>query len=192
MPRLWVNSVLLLAAALTLQVFAAASLAMVTFACVLEVWAIVLLGICFRRQLMNWNSLPTPRAALFSLALMMLVVVAISSGHCTPTSPRHENSLGTVMYQDNPNSYIMGAIVGGAIVSDGHNVATNLRLQPSYTYNLFTQEVLICDAPSQELANASVGGPLVLTYETQAHHMVSGIGCHRLVAISEVKSKELK
>ncbi len=106
----------------------------------------------------------TPRAVLFAAAILLTLILALSSGHCTPTKV-HSNSLGVAMYQDNPNSYIEGSIIGGSIVGSGRDIATNIRIQPSHTYNLFTQELLICGGPSEELANTSVGGPLVLTYE---------------------------
>lgn len=134
------------------------------------------------------NALPTPRAFLFIFGILVVITVAISTGHCTPTKV-HTNSLGVTMYQDNPNAYLEGAILGGSIVGSGHNIGTNLRLQPSHTYSLFTQELLICGGPSEELAKASIGGPLVLTYEVQAHRMVNGIGCHDLVGIDVVAAK---
>lgn len=134
------------------------------------------------------NALPTPRAFLFSMGIMALVFIAVATGHCTTT--KHTNSLGVAMYQENPNIYVEGAIIGGSIVGTGRDIATNIRIQPSHTYSLFTQELLICGAPSEELANASVGGPLVITYEVQAHRTVLGIGCHTLVGIDAVKGKD--
>lgn len=130
----------------------------------------------------------TPRAVLFAAAILLTLILGLSNAHCTPTK-EHTNSLGVAMYHDNPYIYVEGAIVGGSIVGTGRNIGTNIRIQPSHTYALFTQELLICGGPSEELANASVGGPLVLTYEAQAHRTVLGIGCHTLLSIDQVKSK---
>ena len=66
----------------------------------------------------------------------------------------------------------------------GGRVATNLRFQPYGTFNLYTEQVLLCDVPTDELIARAGKGPIVLTYKRQAHEAVDGIACHDLEAYS--------
>jgi hypothetical protein len=90
------------------------------------------------------------------------------------------------VYQDNPYTYKAGAIttvsrVDGALV---------VRMQPTGTYALFTEDIMLCDyVNGGDIVNAFIGkkNPMVLTYGTQAHRTVQGVGCHQLVRVDELR-----
>ena len=65
--------------------------------------------------------------------------------------------------------------------------AVVVRIQPLATYNLFTEDILLCD--KKKLAEMFEGkhNPLLLTYKTKASRMVHGIGCHDLVRADELQ-----
>lgn len=117
-----------------------------------------------------------------SLLFLLLTAVMIMTGHAMTTSQKHKNSLGVIQYEDNPNTYIEGAVTNAALVGDG----INLRIQPRGTYGLFTQELLFCDTDDVVLKFAGKNGLVVLTYSTVAHRTIQGIGCHDLRSVDNV------
>ena len=122
----------------------------------------------------------------FAFAIVALLVfgLAVQQGHCA-TSAKHDNGLGVVIEYNNPLMYNFGIIKDGDIVRAGEHVATNLRFQPYGTFTLYTEQVLLCGPPSQELIDRS-GGPIVLAYKRQAHEAVDGIACHDLLGVFSV------
>jgi hypothetical protein len=58
-------------------------------------------------------------------------------------------------------------------------------LQPTGTYQLFTEDVLLCKQPVEMFIGKK--NPMVITYETRAHKTVQGIGCHELKRVDELK-----
>jgi hypothetical protein len=82
-----------------------------------------------------------------------------------------------VIAYDNPFIYNMGIIVDGSVVkSSKGRVAVSLRVQPYGTFELYTEEVLLCGEPTDALRHAS--GPIVLVYKRVAHEMIDGVACH--------------
>ena len=93
------------------------------------------------------------------------------------SAPSRDNSLGAVIEYTNPLMYNMGVIVDGAVVkSNKGRVAVSLRVQPYGTFELYTEQVLLCGEPTDALRHAS--GPIVLVYKRVAHEMIDGVACH--------------
>lgn len=120
--------------------------------------------------------------ALILFTLSVMLVICTSFSHAA-ISKKHDNSLGVVQYQTNPLTYLEGSLVSGVVIEPG----VNLRFQPRGTYSLFTQEILFCDYDNVVDKFHSKTGLVVLSYETQAHRMIQGIGCHDLRSVDEVK-----
>jgi len=115
-------------------------------------------------------------------SLILLCSMAFAS-----VGKKHDNTLGYVQ-NDNPYTYVAGAITDAALVEEGKGVT--LRVQPLATYQLFTEDILFCPENMNLFENKS--NPMLLTYETVAHRSVGGIGCHHLVRVDEiVPRKEL-
>jgi hypothetical protein len=106
--------------------------------------------------------------------------------HCTEATAGH-NSIGSTSYTVNPNVYLAVDDIAGANDVDGN---LNLRVHPRGTYMLYEDTVLICGHPRE--AFEGIGIPFLLTYKRQASHSVRGVGCHDLVDVSNIVSKEIK
>jgi len=76
--------------------------------------------------------------------VLFVVLLLISVGHCATSAPPKDSSLGALIYQDNPNQYLMGVIVKGDIVKDGKRLITVLEIAPTNTYDLFSEVVPFC------------------------------------------------
>jgi hypothetical protein len=113
------------------------------------------------------------------------MLVLIKAGHCTESGPK--NSIGSTSYTVNPNVYLAVDDIAGANDVDGN---LNLRVHPRGTYMLYEDTVLICGHPRE--AFEGIGIPFLLTYKRQASHSVRGVGCHDLVDVSNIVSKEIK
>lgn len=125
--------------------------------------------------------------ALFYLLMTAAIfVILAATGHCATSAPRHDNSLGAVIVYENPYIYNFGAIVDGAVIVDSKTDkrATNLRFQPFATFELYTEQILLCGNRAEDLRNAT--GPIVLTYKRVSHEMIEGVACHELEAVTKV------
>jgi len=120
------------------------------------------------------------------LILLVVMLVLIKAGHCTEATAGH-NSIGSTSYTVNPNVYLAVDDIAGANDVDGN---LNLRVHPRGTYMLYEDTVLICGHPRE--AFEGIGIPFLLTYKRQASHSVRGVGCHDLVDVSNIVSKEIK
>jgi hypothetical protein len=114
------------------------------------------------------------------LTLLVLLYTGLTEA---AISTHGKNSLGAIIYQDNPFTYKAGAIVKGVDVDEGAGL--NLEIQSVGTYSLFTEWVLLCGSPVDALNGKK--NPMVIAYETVAHRTVEGIGCHNLVKVYEIK-----
>jgi hypothetical protein len=121
---------------------------------------------------------------LIGVALAVVVFLFATYAHCA-VSKKHNNSIGTVMYMDNPMTYKAGAITSVAYI--GHE-GISVRMQPIGTYGLFTEEFLFCGLDIEKFMNQT--NPMVLTFRTKASRMIDGIGCHELINVSSIKPKE--
>jgi hypothetical protein len=123
---------------------------------------------------------------LFFLLALFLLFEEESNG---AVGKRHDNSLGTMMYMDNPMSYVAGLVTAIAYVDEGKGIV--VRVQPIGTYSLYTDEKLFCNPGAVEKFK-NVGNPMVLTYRTKASRLIEGIGCHELVSVDGLKPKEIQ
>lgn len=127
------------------------------------------------------------RAMWGELCIVLLIVLGMAlSAHAGIPTKRHENSLGVLQYFQNPNTYVMGALKDGQILHYGNRYATSIRIQPSYTFGLYTEQLLLCGNLSEQL---DFEHPVIITYKTVAHETISGIGCHELEAVDPVGAK---
>jgi hypothetical protein len=124
---------------------------------------------------------------LFLVGLTFIVLlVLLKAGHCATTSTQKEhnnNAFGAVIYQENPYAYIAG--YAGEVFEVGSHQGMVLRVQPISTYEQFTVDILFCGYPVDLFQGKE--NPIVLVFEKQDHRMIQGIGCHRLVAVKEIK-----
>ena len=109
---------------------------------------------------------------------------ATLSAGASMTTTKHDNSIGTVQYQDNPLTYKAGMVSVSGLVDD----AVVIRIQPLATYSLFTEDVLLCEGAKLEPMFAGKHNPLVLTYKTRASRLVQSLGCHDLIRVDEMKT----
>src|ERR1700676_1887334 len=115
------------------------------------------------------------------LLLAVLLMLMMGVGHCATSAPRRgDNEFGAVIEYTNPLVYNLGVIKDAKIVRKDAHIGTRLMFQPFGTFTLYTEQVLLCGQPTDELINAASKGPIVLAYKRQAHEAVDGIGCHEL------------
>ncbi len=126
------------------------------------------------------------RNQLLTTLLTLLLLSAVSFG--AASVPRRDNGLGVVIEYSNPLIYNMGLIVDGTVIRDKDKVAVNLRVQPYGTFELYTEQVLLCGPPSDELKHAS--GPVVLVYKRVAHEMIDGVACHDFQNVFHIVSED--
>jgi hypothetical protein len=115
-----------------------------------------------------------------------LVLLLVSIGKCSVS--KHENSLGTPMYMDNPFTYKAGAITTASYVAEGKGIA--VRIQPIGTYGLFTEDILFCGEPVAMFQNKT--NPMVLTYRTKASRTIEGVGCHELIRVDSMMKENMQ
>jgi hypothetical protein len=111
------------------------------------------------------------------LILSLIILVLIGQGHCATSAPRHTNEMGAIIEYTNPMTYNFGVIKDATLVRKGARIGTNLRFQPYGTFALYTEQVLLCGPPTDELINRA-NGPIVLVYKREAHEAVDGVACH--------------
>ncbi len=126
------------------------------------------------------------RNQLLTMLLTLLLLSAVSFG--VASVPRRDNGLGVIIEYSNPLIYNMGLIVDGTVIRDKDKVAVNLRVQPYGTFELYTEQVLLCGPPTDELKHAS--GPVVLVYKKVAHQTVSGVACHDFEGVFHIQAEE--
>jgi hypothetical protein len=123
-----------------------------------------------------------------TIVVILLVLLCVVWAKCATTSgSKHENSLGVPMFQDNPYTYKAGTVIDVIGIKNGKGMV--IRLQPTRTYALFTEDILFCDFPIDMFQGMM--NPILLTYKTQDSRSIDGIGCHELVQVDQIKSKEL-
>jgi hypothetical protein len=125
---------------------------------------------------------------LFAIGLLIMLGI-VGQGHCSipGNSTKNKNSLGTVSYDSNPYAYEAGALITAFDIQDGKGLV--VRMQPMATYNLFTEDILLCGRPLEMFEGKQ--NPLVLTYRIQASRAIKGVGCHTLVRVDELKDRKV-
>ena len=127
-------------------------------------------------------------AALMALALTFLVIVAvlIATGHASTTQPR-PNTLGAPNQMYNPFSYLIALPIDGQILEGKY---TNIRFAPYAAPNLYDETLLFCGDVTGMFDGKQ--GVVAITYRTQASRAYRGIGCHELLSIFQIETKEGK
>jgi hypothetical protein len=122
----------------------------------------------------------------FLVALFFMMFVLCGQGNCEqPSINRHSNGLGAVIEYTNPMMYNFGIIADAGVARSKDRTGTNLRFQPYGTFELYTEQILLCGPPSDELINKA-SGPIILVYRRRAHEAVDGIACHDLEGVFSV------
>lgn len=119
-------------------------------------------------------------------AITVAIFSLLYTGHSEAAISKKKNSVGFVQYTDNPYTYKAGAVITGFDI-EGKGIV--LRIQPTGTYHLFTEDLLFCGDPVEMVEGKH--NPVVLTYETVAHRTIQGVGCHRLVNVMEIKTENI-
>ena len=122
---------------------------------------------------------------IFICLATMVVTLLTCAGHCS-VSTKRSNAFGAVTYTNNPYTYLAGSVESAFDIED--EKALVVRIQPISTYMLFSSDILLCGYPLNMFVDKS--NPVILVYETQAHRLVEGIGCHNLVSVREVKPEK--
>lgn len=134
------------------------------------------------------KSRPSPAFLIPVAIVFALLFTFVGTGHCTATSaPVRSNAFEAVIFDDNPNIYMYGTVVGGDPVGERNDI--NVVFQPAHTSLLHTERVLFCretfneDKPGHTMP---LDFPVVVTYERVAHRATEGVGCHNIVSIDLV------
>ena len=126
------------------------------------------------------------------LGLTLVLLMLIAPAHCSIAQQARPqtNGIDYVPYMTNPNIYIVGLVVGGGITKDSKgNLYTTVVLQPSDTFALYTQSILLCGNQAGQL-NGKTSNPLVLVYRRQSTHKYNGVGCQELESVYELKTED--
>jgi hypothetical protein len=126
---------------------------------------------------------------LIGVALVAVVFLLTSAAHCA-VGKKQSNSLGSVMYAENPLMYQAGFIAQGSDSVSDVDGNLNIRINPLETYMLYDESVLFCGLPVDMFQGKTE--PFVLTYERVAHRQVRGVGCHELVAVHSLKTEKIQ
>jgi hypothetical protein len=121
-------------------------------------------------------------AYLIILGLLLMGACSILA-HGSTSTPR-PNSLGVEEVYTNPNTYLLAVPLEAVALEDGKYVT--IRFAPYNTYALYDESILFCDVDSVRKFEGK-SGVVVVTYETRAHTMYRGLGCHELISVFEVK-----
>jgi hypothetical protein len=103
--------------------------------------------------------------------------------HCDTTA-KHSNSLGAVMYTENPIQYLEASVVGGDVHDDGKQQFTTVRFQPTGTYVIFTQDFSFCGDEADTFNGKN--GVVVVAFSKVQHHR----DCYDLYSVHEVKEEK--
>lgn len=125
-------------------------------------------------------------STLLNLSMAISMLWGTVARAATSAPKRGDNGLGVVIEYSNPMTYNFGVVRDATLVRAGERVATNLRFQPYGTFSLYTEQVLLCGMPTDELIDRASKGPVVLTYKRVAHEAISGIACHDLEGVFSV------
>lgn len=126
----------------------------------------------------------------FVIALMLSCAASLCHGAVQQYKP---NSLGVLIPTMNPNTAIVGQIVGGEqhVDKDGR-VGINVRIHPVATYRLFDTSVMFCGDVTDKLTirdgdkHYFFMGYYVLIYKRVSARLIDGVPCHDLLDVDKV------
>ena len=117
----------------------------------------------------------------FLLMLAMYIFMwGLEDGNCATSAPLKDNAFGALIYQENPNDYLMGEIKSGQVVKRGDKRITVLEVLPTNTYGLFSQVVQFCGNQADMINGHR--GVVVFTYSKVRHTM----DCNDLYRVDDV------
>jgi hypothetical protein len=122
---------------------------------------------------------------MIAIAVMLYIVACVLPSHCATSSHSH-NSYGAVIYQENPNQYLEGAITHADLHKEGKRDFTTIRVQPTNTYNLFTEDITFCGNQAEMFRGMT--GDIVITFSKVMHQT----WCFELYSVHQVKEKKLQ
>jgi hypothetical protein len=118
---------------------------------------------------------------LVSSAALLVMVAALAHARSS-VPPNSNNAFGAVMYQDNPNQYLMGNITKAGLFHDGKRVITTLSVAPTNTYTLFSQQVAFCGNQAEKINDHTA--VVVFTYSKVMHQK----DCYDLYRVDDMDS----
>jgi hypothetical protein len=127
---------------------------------------------------MNWKSYFKNLAIALGLVLLLATVLAliafsfvIEANAATTSSAKHNNGIGFLMYQDNPNQYLMGTVskVDMGTTRANRNVIV-FEVRPTNTYSMFSQSLAFCNITEEQLSVLRENPVVVFTYSRVMHH----------------------
>jgi hypothetical protein len=108
---------------------------------------------------------------LVLLALAMVVGFTADAHGATTSSVKHSNGLGFVMYQDNPNQYLMGYVSKADVAQTrADRKVVVLEIRPTNTYSMFSQSLAFCNASEEQMNKLADASVVVFTYSKFMHH----------------------
>lgn len=116
---------------------------------------------------------------------LMFTAALVPMAHCAIDRKGSSNSFGALIYQDNPNQYLMGSIAEGTVTEYEKRIFTVIRFRPTNTYGLFTQDIPFCGNEASSFEGMS--GVLVITFSKVMHNKY----CYELYRVDKVMPKEL-
>lgn len=120
---------------------------------------------------------------VWALLVAAGVVVLLSTAHGAIVA-KHDNSLGALMYTDNPNTYLMGLVSNVSVHEDGGIIYTTVRIRPTNTYGLYYDEPTFCGNEYRMVTETK--GVVVFTYSKVQHHR----WCYDLYRVDKVEGAE--
>jgi len=120
----------------------------------------------------------------FIVALVWALLVLYA--HATTTA-KQSNAFGAVIYQDNPNAYLMGTVSGATVAHIGSRSLLVLEVRPTNTYQMFSQQLQLCGGFSDDLYEKLAGAVerrevIIFTYSRLRHKQ----DCNDLYRIDKV------
>lgn len=123
-------------------------------------------------------------AVLFLNWLMYMVLIATGQAATTSSAKQaNGNSFGALVYQENPNQYLMGSVSAANVgqTRNGRRVLV-FEVRPTNTYAMFSQSVAFCSATDEQISTLISGSVLVLTYSRVMHRW----DCYDLYRVDRV------
>lgn len=115
---------------------------------------------------------------------VVLVVFVFSGLSHGAVSKKQSNSLGALMYQDNPNTYLMGLVTNVAVHETDGQMYTTVRIRPTNTYGLYYDEPTFCGNEFRMVTETK--GVVIFTYSKLMHRR----WCYDLYRVDKVEEPE--
>lgn len=118
------------------------------------------------------------------LVIMFACSFGLSKAHAAVAVKHQDNSLGAIMYTDNPNTYLMGLVTNVSVHGSDGQVYTTVRIRPTNTYGLYYDEPTFCGNEYRMVTETK--GVVVFTYSKVQHRR----WCYDLYRVDKVEGSE--